>query len=77
VHQAYRRLRDERRDALLEAPAGEDDAALVDLIEDPRVSLEFQLEVHEALALVGGLRPRQRRLLALQIAGFRVSVMLC
>lgn len=66
IHEAYRLSGVERRDAPVSPGAaifGHEHGA------DPRSSLDRQLEARLALARVGELPARQRRLFALQIAG--------
>lgn len=72
IHEAYRLSRLDRREDPLDvrvAGRGGDPLFRVELIEDPRAPVEFQLEARTALACVAELCPRQRDLFALQIAG--------
>jgi DNA-directed RNA polymerase specialized sigma24 family protein len=76
IHEAYRLSGVERRDARLDAPVSPG-AALCgsERVEDPRACLGRQLEARLALARVGELQPRQRRLFALQIVGLSYAEM--
>lgn len=70
MHEAYRLSGVERRDARLDAPVSSDAATFrPERVEDPRASLDRQLEARLALARVAELGPRQRRVFALQIVG--------
>lgn len=70
VHEAYRLSAVDRRDvrlAVLDASGRADGGKL---IEDPRANVESQIAARAALQQLAELSPRQRRLFALQVAGF-------
>jgi RNA polymerase sigma factor (sigma-70 family) len=69
VHEAYRLSTLERRETHLEALAP--DSAWETFIPGSRVTLEDQLEALEALRALAGLPDRQRRDLALFVAGYK------
>lgn len=66
IHEAYRLSGVERRDDRLDAGVSR---RRVELVADLRRTLDCQLQARDALALVAELRPRQRELFALQVAG--------
>ena len=67
IHEAYRLSGTERRELHLEDLAIEGDW---DTILAGRVTVEDQLEAHEALRALAALTDRQRRDLSLRVAGF-------
>lgn len=71
IHEAYRLSGIERRDVRLDALASVDGAVRgPELVADHRACVDRQLEARMALARVAELPARQRRMFALQIAGF-------
>lgn len=72
IREAYHLSRNERRELHLDAERATDaePANGADRLEDPRACLERQIDAREALHVVAKLRPRQRRLFALKVAGF-------